>query len=115
MLWSDIYSALAWRLPKSDASPQHRLNRLAREHFPSLETALGELTCSAARHSLSASAIATVVPWHTRARPARTDGSVILFSYEGKLVVIDGSNRVNFHRAAGSGELLPAIIITVRA
>ena len=113
-LWSEIYDSLAWRLPKTDASPQHRLNRLAREHFPGLSQMLGEATCLAHRELLPLGAVSALKLWHKRANPAQLGGSVILFSHLGTLAVIDGNNRLNSHLASGSQEPVSAIVIAVR-
>lgn len=100
-------------MPKLDPTPQHRLNRLAREHFPGLSQVLGEVTCVAHREILPPNAIGGLKLWHGRAKPAQLGGSVILFSHLGALAVIDGNNRLNSHIASGSQDSVSAIVIVV--
>lgn len=96
-LWPLIYQSLAWDLPKKDKSPQHRLNRLAREYFPALATTLGPDTCDARRETYSFYTLRDLAKHHDRAGPRPHGGDIIVFEYLGKYVLIDGNNRVNFH------------------
>lgn len=107
-LWSAIYGALEWGMPKKDLSAQYRLNRLAREYFSDLDAWLGEDTCKARYDNLP---ITSLNRCHRRANPQMIDGPIIVLSYQGKLVVIDGNNRVNAQYLLNAQKIMPAIVI----
>jgi hypothetical protein len=113
-LWQEIHASLEWRMPSTDSTTEHRLNRLAREYFPDLKRTLNKASCATRRETLTTEALNRLKTWHRRASPAKYGGSVILFSHEGEVVVIDGNNRLNAHRADCATTPVSAIVISFR-
>jgi len=112
--WQEIYNALAWRLPPEDVTPQNRLNRLAREHFPGLSVFLGANTCTVRDETLAVERLPELKRWHQRPHPNRLGGKLVLMAYENVLGVIDGNNRISYHLESKQTTPLQALILELR-
>jgi hypothetical protein len=111
-IWIEISEALAWGM--KDRTPMHRLNRLAREQFPQLQTWLDQGTCIAWEQDLSRHQVEDLSPWHQRTNAAKAGGKIIVFSHEGKSAIIDGNNRVAQYLKERTESPMPAILIRLR-
>ena len=98
-----------------DHRPGERLNRLVREYFPELTTILEETTCKIRFEIVPVSNIRRLEVSHNRAKPERGgQESIIIFSHQGRSVVVDGNNRVNVYLSSNECKPMPAIIIELR-
>ena len=111
-LWEEITQALAWGT--KDATPVHRFNRLAKEHFPCVAAWLDQETCVARNQQLSRKEIEKLVPWHQRTNAKQTVGKLVLFSHNGITAIVDGNNRVAKYIEANSQHEIAAIVVELK-
>jgi len=95
-----------------DLTPQIALERIAQKcldlsHRRRFDTS----NCTVREALLSADALSNLKLYHNRANPNRLDDTVVLLRYEGKMVVIDGNNRVNMWRNSHAAGPFRAIVI----
>ncbi|MBS7456941.1 hypothetical protein [Coralloluteibacterium stylophorae] len=112
--WHAIDAALAWNMRSQDRSPRHRLNRLARQESPTLEVWLGPDSATVGDVLLPVDTLAGMRRGHARRRPQRGHDPVIVLAHRGRLVLIDGTNRVNLHLDAGTDAPMRARVIELR-
>lgn len=114
-LWGEAISALAWHIPRKDASPLERIERLTKEHFPSIAQPINPETCNIWEEICSPDTIRSLKRWHLKSKPQRQGGRLVLFRHQGVYAIVDGNNRVNFWLAGDQVEPLASIVLGLRA
>lgn len=110
-LWEEAEIALAWRKPQKDASPLARIERLSKEHFPSIAEPINPQTCTISEIMLDPGAIRSLKCWHCEASPQRNGGKLVLFRHDETYGIVDGNNRVNLWLSGSQVESMLAIVI----
>ena len=97
---------------KRDPSPQDALERIAQKCL-GLEQRhpFNSGNCSVRVESLTPNDLGSLVVYHTRSRPLRDGGPLVLLEVGGRRVVIDGNNRINLWRAERAPGPFEALVI----
>ena len=112
-LWNRIYAAFeGHRILATDPDAQAALNRVAAKclHLEQRRS-FDPSNCVVREELLSVDALRQLELYHEQAFPLRDDPTIVVLSYEGRRVVVDGNNRVNKWLKAGGSEPRGAIII----
>lgn len=110
-LWARALAAIP--VKKKDGTPQAALNRLANEYFRRKPAeSFDPSRCTIKEVALSPEELASLETHHTDGAPRYTGGAIVVVEFDGRRVVVDGNNRVNYWRAQRDNQPHMALIVT---
>jgi hypothetical protein len=110
-LWNRIHKLVKPHGLNLELTGTATLNRIAAKVLRLIN--VESTTCSVREEPLTPEFLAALgKTWHTRKKPQSDPLTIVVFEYEGQLVVADGNTRVNLWREKGIPDGSTAIIIT---
>jgi hypothetical protein len=112
ILWQRVHSAFEAHRAATDADAQAALERIAVKCLGLPQRLPFDAhTCAVREAQLWPHDLLGLKVYHQRAQPLRSAGTIVLILYAGRLVVLDGNNRVNAWRSKNAGGPFDAIIL----
>jgi hypothetical protein len=111
-LWQRIHAAFEGHRKRTDPTAQAALERIAEKclGLPGRQS-FNASNCLVREVELLPQELSDLRVYHSRDRPARDGGDIVLIRYQGCLVVLDGNNRVNRWRTQSVPGPFKAIVI----
>jgi hypothetical protein len=98
-LWQLAYATVRPK-PRRDASAEACVDFLINERLQAADRfAVGPTSCGIREESWPLERLETLDRKHENQKPHSEAGPIIVFEHEGRPILIDGNNRVNFWRA----------------
>ena len=112
-LWGRVDAALIQARSRDETVSE--LNRLLRKRFADLPASYFEENgCELRREWLTARQLAEFHPKHDRMAPRQMAGPLLACEYQGRIYLLDGTNRLNVWIRDGDTEVHETIIVRMK-